>query len=398
MACQSSVCPGNLLRIRQHGQQVGKSGRTQRWRPILTENSDQPLPSSSANRGRQIAIVIFGLAALLFVYHLFADRLTPYSSDGYVRAYLVEIAPEVSGLIADVPIQDNQRVEEGDVLFRIDTVDYEIATAAAEAQLAQVGQSIGASTAGVAAAQAALTEARANLDNVQKQSTRTLDLVERGIYPRAKGDEAISARDAAKARVRQAEANLQQAQQALGPKGDDNPLVQQAIAELDRVNLNLLRTTVTAPTDGFVSGLQLAPGQNARNGQPVMTFIDIRDVWLVSYLSENNLGNVKAGDRVEIALDVQPGAIYPGVVESTSIGRNVDTAGANGLPPGLPGKSVTSDDVRFQVRIKFATEEFPAGLRFGARASVIVYPTDSTVMNALGWVRVRLSSLWNYVS
>jgi len=79
-----------------------------------------------------VAAIIFGLAALLFVYHLFADRLTPFSSDGYVRAYLVEIAPEVSGLIADVPIRDNQRVKEGEVLFRIDTVNYEIATAADE--------------------------------------------------------------------------------------------------------------------------------------------------------------------------------------------------------------------------------------------------------------------------
>ncbi|MGR8949126.1 MAG: HlyD family secretion protein [Gammaproteobacteria bacterium] len=363
----------------------------------MTENSDQPLTSSSTNSGRSVAIVIFALAALLFVYHLFADRLTPYSSDGYVRAYLVEIAPEVSGLIAEVQIQDNQRVEEGDVLFTIDTIDYEIATAAAEAQLAQAGQSIGASTAGVAAAQAALTEARANFDNVQKQSARTLDLVERGIFPRAKGDEAFAARDAAKARVRQGEANLKQAQQALGPKGDDNPLVQSAIADLDRAKLNLLRTTVTAPSDGFVSGLQLAPGQSARSGRPVMAFIDIRDVWLVSFLSENNLGNVKVGDRVEIALDVEPGSIFPGKVESISIGRDVEGAGSNGLPVGLPGRTVTSDDVRFQVRIRFETESYPAGLRFGAKTSVIIYPTDSTIMNALGWVRIRLSSLWDYV-
>ena len=365
----------------------------------MAKKKSQATLGAPANKGRRVAVLVFVLAALLFVYHLFADRLTPYSAEGYVRAYLVAIAPEVSGLIIDVPIKDNQRVSEGDVLFKLDTIDYDIAIEAAEAQLAQAGQSIGASTAGVGAAQAALTEARANLANVREQTARTFDLVERGVYPKAQSDEARAALDAAIARVGQGEANLEQARQALGPQGADNPLIQSAIAELDRAHLNLLRSTVFAPSDGFVTGLQLAPGQNARVGKSVMTFIDIRDVWLVSYLTENNLGHVKAGDPVEIALDVQPGAIFPGVVESTSMAIDVDGAKTDGgLPSGLPGRSVTSDDVRFQVRIKFETEKYPQGLRFGARASVIVYPTDNGLMNMLGGLRIRLSSLWNYVS
>jgi multidrug resistance efflux pump len=80
----------------------------------LTKKNTQASPGAPANQGRRVAVLVFALAALLFVYHLFADRLTPYSAESYVRAYLVAIAPEVSGLIIDVPIKDNQRVSESE--------------------------------------------------------------------------------------------------------------------------------------------------------------------------------------------------------------------------------------------------------------------------------------------
>lgn len=355
-------------------------------------------PAPPRNRGRQVAIALVAFAAVLFVYHLFADRLTPYSPYGYIRTYLVTIAPEVSGPVIAVAVRDNSRVEQGEVLFRIDPADYEIAVAAAQAQLAQAGQSIGASTAGVGAAQAALSEARATYENTREQSARTLELVAQGVYAAARADEATAQLDAATARVRQAEANLAQAQEALGPEGADNPLLQAALADLDRARLNLSRTTVVAPSDGAVTGLQLAPGEQASAGQPVMIFIDLRDVWMLSYMSENNLGLIGPGDPVEVAFDAFPGKVFPGVVQSTGLGVAVeDTAATGTLPSGVPGRSVTSSDLRFPVRIALESDNYPKGLRFGARVSVIVYPTDNGLMNTLGQLRIRLASLWNYV-
>jgi multidrug resistance efflux pump len=354
-------------------------------------------PAKASNKGRKIAIALVGLAVVLFVYHLFADRLTPYSSSGYVRTYLVAIAPEVNGTIYQVNVDDNTVVAQDDVLFRIDPRDYQIAVDAAEAQLAQAGQSIGANTAQVSSAQAALSEAKADLENTREQSARVLTLVEQGVYAAARADKANAELDSAIARVEQAEANLVQAQEALGPEGEDNPLLRAALADLDKARLNLLRTTVRAPSEGVVTGLQLAPGEQARVGQDVMVFLDLQDVWLVSYLSENNLGLVKPGDPVEIAFDVHPGAIFDGVIQSTGLGIAVDDTTAGGtLPSGQPGRSVTGSDNRFPVRILF--DERPGNLRFGGRASVIVYPTDNGLMNTLGWLRIRLASLWNYVN
>jgi multidrug resistance efflux pump len=355
-------------------------------------------PAKRRNPGRSVALALVALAVVLFVYHLFADRLTPYSSYGYVRAYLVAVGPEVSGAVLEVDVEDNVLVEQGDVLFRIDPRDYEIAVVAAEAQLAQAGQSIGANTAQVSAAQAAVSEAKANLVNAREQAARTLTLVEQGVYAAARADDANAELNTSIAQVQQAEANLLQAQEALGPEGEDNPLLQAALAELDRARLNLLRTTVVAPSLGVVTGLQLAPGEQARAGEAVMAFVDIREIWLVSYMTENNLGLVQPGDRIEIALDLLPGAVFPGTVQSLGLGVEVEDTTAGGtLPSGLPDRSITSNDLRFPMRVLFDPNDRPQGLRFGARASVIVYPTDSGLMNALGWLRMRLSSLWNYV-
>lgn len=397
-----TTSPGHTAqqRTRRGSKDVSEAATTESPAAQAAEPAQAPTPSPrKKDRGRQVAMLLVALAVLLFVYHLFADRLTPYSPYGYIRTYLVTIAPQVSGPVVAVAVRDNSRVEQGAVLFQIDPSDYEIAVAAAEAQLAQAGQSIGASTAGVGAAQAALSEARANYENAREQSARTLELVAQGVYAAARADEATAALDAATARVRQAEANLAQAQEALGPEGADNPLLQAALADLDRARLNLNRTTVVAPSDGAVTGLQLAPGEQARAGQAVMTFIDLRDVWMLSYMTENNLGLVKPGDPVEIAFDSFPGQVFSGVVQSTGFGVAVEDTSASGtLPSGVPGRSVTASDLRFPVRIALEVDSYPKGLRFGAHISAIIYPTDNGLMNTLGRLRIRLASLWNYVN
>ena len=322
-------------------------------------------------------------------------RLT-YTSIGYVRAYLVEIVPEVSGVVREVGAVENRRIKKGDVLFRIDSIDYDIAISAAQANLNQSGQTIGQSTAQVAAAQASLTATNVNLERVTEQSSRTLDLVKKGIYPQKKGDNARAALDSAVAAVQRAEANLEKARQGLGPKGKDNPLIQSALAELERAALNLERTTVVAPADGGITSVELVAGQFVAAGRPVMTFIDISDIWLVSLFTENNLGRAKVGDTVEIALEGSPGEIYPGTVESIGLGVAVGGQSSSGMPSGVPDKSLTTDDLRFPVRVRFTTDTLPPRIRYGARAGAMIYTNESGFMNWLGRIRIRLASYWNY--
>src|SRR5262249_15549916 len=155
--------------------------------------------------------------------------------------------------------------------------------------LAAAGQAVGASTAGVDAAQAQLVEQIAERDNIREQAGRVFELVRTGVYPRARGDQARAPLGAAAAQVQRAHGSLEEARQALGPKGADNPQIREALAALEQARLDLARTTLLAPGDGVVTNLQLSTGQFAAAGQPALTFLDTRLVWLQAFFRENSL-------------------------------------------------------------------------------------------------------------
>ena len=92
---------------------------------------------------RRPALVVVAIALVLFLYGLIADRLTPYTSQATVQAYVVKIAPEVAGKVIELGVGDNARVAAGDVLLRIDPEPYRLAVERAEAQLEAAGQSVG---------------------------------------------------------------------------------------------------------------------------------------------------------------------------------------------------------------------------------------------------------------
>src|SRR5499427_10584552 len=141
-----------------------------------------PPPSRPADPLRRWTLVILVLFAVLFGWTLIADRLTPYTSDASVRAFVVRMVPEVSGKVIEVAVQDNQIVRTGDLIYRIDPTPFRIAVEQAEAKLAAAGQAVGASTAGVDEAQAQLVQEIAQRDNVREQAARVFELVRVGVY------------------------------------------------------------------------------------------------------------------------------------------------------------------------------------------------------------------------
>jgi multidrug resistance efflux pump len=359
-----------------------------------------PPPSTRGDPLRRWTLVILVLFVLLFGWTLVADRLTPYTSDASVRAFVVRTVPEVSGKVIEVAVRDNQVVRTGDLLYRIDPTPFEIAVQRAEAKLAAAGQAVGASTAAVDAAQAQLVEAMAERTNVREQAGRVFELVRLGVYPRAKGDQARSKLDASEAQVKQAEAALEQARQALGPKGADNPQIREAMAALEQARLDLTHTTLRAPDDGVVSNLQLNIGQFATAGKPALTFLDAQLVWLNAFLRENSLEYIKPGLRAEVVLDVLPGRVLPARVESVGWGvGDDDVDAASGLPKTRQGTGGwLAPAQRFPVQLAFETAGGPpSGVRYNARASVILYTGKHPVANALAWLWIRFISLLTFV-
>src|SRR3990172_901630 len=112
----------------------------------MTEKNDGKTKAAPRDPVRRWTLIVLGLIVVLFAYSLIADRFTPYTSQATVQTFVVRMAPEVAGRVMEVNVSDNQKVKGGETLFRIDPQPFEIAREQAEAKLAGVGQSIGAST------------------------------------------------------------------------------------------------------------------------------------------------------------------------------------------------------------------------------------------------------------
>jgi multidrug resistance efflux pump len=323
---------------------------------------------------RRWTLIILAAIIVLFLYSVIADRLTPYTSQATVHAFIVRMAPEVAGRVLEVPVADNQRVKAGETLFRIDPQPYEIALKQAEARLASVGQTIGASTAAVTSAQERLIEAQAKLDNVRDQANRVLQLVEKGVYAKARADMATQELQVAEANAREAESEVERARQELGPQGQDNPQFREALATVEQAKLDLVHTTVVAPSDGVITNLQLIDGEFVAVGQAALTFIDTSDVWIDANFRENSLENIRAGDPVGLVLDTLPGRVYAAKVKSVGWGVSQGSVDPEtGLPKINDSMGLVRTPQRFAVKIEPDRKDFvPGSVRYGSQANVIV--------------------------
>jgi multidrug resistance efflux pump len=361
--------------------------------------NEAPPPHPPANPIRRLTFIVLALGVGLFIYGLFADRLTPYTDQATVQAYVVRLAPDIGGRVEAVNIADNQLARTGQVLFTLDPERYQIAVEAAEAQLAAAGLSVGASTAGLAASEASFAQAQANLANARQQSKRTFDLVKRGFQTKSQSDQAQATLDTAIANADQALAEVERARQNLGPRGASNPQVRQAQAALRRARRDLADTVVRAPSNGVITNRQLATGQYVSAGQPVMTFFDSSAIWVESEMEENGLEHIKVGDPVGIALDIRPGRVYRGRVESIGWGvdsREVDSQ--TGLPTIRNDSGWVREPQRFAVRVRFDPDDRPTGIRVGSQANVVVYTGNNRLTDAIGRLWIGLVSYLSYLT
>ncbi|MGR5118127.1 HlyD family secretion protein [Vibrio astriarenae] len=353
--------------------------------------------SKAEKSSRKLSTIIITVIIVIWLYSLWADRVTPMTGIARVHSYIVRVAPEVSGNITAVNAVNNQTVEAGDTLFEIDDRNYQVSVRSAEANLAIAGQNIGASTAAVEVAQAKVTDALAARDNARDQAARVSELAGRGVLSQSDLDNAIEAKDRAQASLNAAEASLVQAKQALGPQGDENPQILAALATLEQAQLNLQKTKVLAPSYGVVTNLQLAVGQRATAGSPVLTFIDPRGVWVTAQLRENSLEHIKVGQTVKMVLDALPGRVLTGKVESIGWG----TGGSNSIDQEtgfLNAESSSLSAQRYPVNIVFDHDDVPHNIRFGSQATVAVMTEQSGLGEWLAMLWMRILSVWTYVS
>jgi len=364
------------------------------------EKQDSKTAAPVKDPVRKWTFIILGLCIVLTALYLVADRQTPFTSQARVHAFVVPIAPQVSGNVIRVEVQNNHEVEAGQVLIRIDPTDYEIAVASAEAALQVVQQSLDAGVAGVEAAEANVEAARASMWRSEQDAVRMRRIREEdpGAISQRRIDQAEASLAAATARVAAVSASLESARSALGEIGENNADLQRAQTALDKARVDLKRTVLAAPRDGFVTDMRIDQGNFAAAGAPLMTFIATHEVWVRADLTENNLGHVDAGDRVELTFDVQPGKIYKGKIRETGFGVQVDSNALGTLPTIDNQRNWLRDAQRFPVLIDVETGEDlqQMGLRVGSQVSVIVYTGNNGLMNFLGRIYIRVVAVMSY--
>ncbi|MGI9369771.1 MAG: HlyD family secretion protein [Ruegeria sp.] len=339
---------------------------------------------------------------IFLIWYLVADRRTPFTGNARVKAVVTQIVPQVTGTVTEVLVENGQIVNTGDVLVRIDRRPYEIERTKAEADLESATQEVGASSAEVSAAQAKLARAQSDLDTIRLQAERVFALEKKGLISVSRADDARGQLAESEANLENAEADLERAKQKLGEEGRENPKIQRALAALADAELNLEWTELKAPATGVISNLLIAPGTYARSGQDLLTFLDATDVWIEAYFKENNLGRAKVGSPVDVVLDMHPGVIVPGVIESFSGAVSLsgtDDPGQLASPPSTKG--FLREPERFPVRIVLPGYE--AGnadddLRFklNGQADVVMYLSDDTFLNLIGRAYIKVVSVMSY--
>lgn len=308
---------------------------------------------------RVIATLGILFVAVVLAHVLWRDYMySPWTRDGRVRAKVINIAPDVSGLVAEVHVIDNQLVRQGDVLFVIDPVRFRDALAQADAEAARAQAQVGLAEAQVA----------------QRESEWTMRRQEAGRRAHLSGD-VITAENQAdySEEARQAQSAYKAAQAA--SKAADAGY-QAAIAAQTTAQLNLQRSVIRAPVDGYIANLDLYPGDYATAGSARMALVDAHSFWVYGYFEETKIPGVQVGQRVEVRL-LAGSVVLQGHVESIASGiADRDNPTSSNL---LADVNPVFTWVRLaqRVPVRVALDHVPEGthLAAGMTCTVTIRPT-----------------------
>lgn len=289
-----------------------------------TTTSGSP-PWWTSRRVLRPVLMVGGLVVVLLVAGLMWLTGGRYVStdDAYVRAAKLMVSTDVSGIVAGIDVREGQVVRKGDVLFRLDPRQYDIALAGAKAQLAQTALSIEAMKQDYHRMLRDAEAQQAQVDQAEAQFRRFAALVTGGSISQSTYDDARFKYDAA----RQTLASLRQQAQTqiakLGGNSDiavtEHPQYLQAKAQVDEAQRQLDHSIVHAPFDGIVSKVDtLQPGMYMAADTAAMALVSTEQVWVEANMKETDLTWVKPGDRVTVEIDTYPGRVWIGTVDVVS--------------------------------------------------------------------------------
>jgi membrane fusion protein (multidrug efflux system) len=320
-----------------------------------------------------IALLVAGVAG-----YVYWDHTSHFEStdDAFIAARQFAIAPKIAGYVVEVPVTDNQHVNKGDVIARIDQRDYLTALAQAQAQLAgaeagihNVDTQIATQDAQIASAQAQVAQMQANQELARVTWGRDQPLVKQGWATAQQGTTDIQNLKAQQATVDSAQAALKVAQRQIDTLGAQRKTQEASLAQvkaqLDQANLNLSYTTVTADQPGRVVNLSGAVGQYAQAGTNLTMFVP-DEIWVVANYKETQLDRMRPGQPVDLEIDAYPELAFRGHLDSVQPGSGP----AFSL---LPPENATGNYVKIvqRVPVKLILDNPPTDVSLGPGMSVV---------------------------
>jgi len=307
-----------------------------------------------------VAVAVVVAAAVLLAWWHFAGR--EETDDAQIEAHVSPVAARVGGTVLEVLVRDNQHVDKGELLVRIDPRDYQVALARAEADLAETeasaraarvtvpltsttasaqetgaGSDVAGAEARLAAAHAQQREAEARERLTAADVERLRPLLAKDEISRQQFDAAQTAADAAhasreaaaaaaaaaekavaaaRARFDQARTGREQVGIVAARAASADAKVAMARAAVELAKLNLSYTEVHAPVRGVVSRRTVEIGQVVQPGQPLLAVVGLDDVWVVANFKENQLRDIRPGQAVDVSVDAYGAKTYRGRVDS----------------------------------------------------------------------------------
>jgi membrane fusion protein, multidrug efflux system len=292
-------------------------------RPTEINALKQKLPTSRRDRVRWI---LFGLLPIALIagglWYVLGGAIMS-TDDAYVDAEKVGISTDVAGIVQTVDVKDNEHVNAGQVLYRLDPRKFQIALDSAKANLAEIGLNVDAMKQDYQHMLSDVAAAQAQVDLDQLNFNRQDMLIKTGNTPQAQYDQAKYTLADAKSKL---ESLQQQAKVQLAKLGGDPdtptdklPQYSQAQAQVDEAQRQLDHTVVKAPFSGTATSVpSIAPGKYLAASTTAFYLVDNDHVWIAANPKETELTYVRPGQPATITIDSYPGVSWKGTVESVS--------------------------------------------------------------------------------
>ncbi|MCO8050602.1 MULTISPECIES: multidrug transporter subunit MdtN [Proteus] len=331
-----------------------------------------------------ITVIVFTITFILLWKNIQLSALNPLSEDAIIDANKINISSTVPGRISAIYVKENSKVNKGDLLFTIDPTMYALRVQQAkeqlmiaEATLSNKQRIIIAETSNSEVAEAQIKRAQVNLLLATQSLNRLEPLLAKGFVTAQQVDDARTLKHDAEVTLKQAQKQNVASEALINNTDSEIALVKSLKTSLAMAEWELSNTEVKAPSNGYVAGLVLSPGEFILSGQSVFTLIN-SDSWYASaYFKETDLNNIKIGDCVVVYSMIDSKHPIKGKVEGVSWG--IMSTDLINIPRDLPYVPKSLNWVRVQQRfpVKVTITNPPEYLmRVGATATVNIIAND----------------------